>query len=190
MKLLASSDSITTAGDLAIYKCDGSTCTPQYGHFKHNDKYYTISASEAATEIVGSGYYSIINDSTNFIKCTPSATQGQPSTCQSFTKTNGYFMNSDKEVYACDESSCTLKTIATVTTCSGHSNDIIKDNNILKFCNTESSTALAFSSTTQYNLFSGFESEHDKYPTSITNDSTDIILLKIEQYSITMDTGN
>jgi len=171
-------DSVTTPANLVVYYCNDTKCERKYGHFKIGDNYYTVSETESKA-LDGSGYYLINANTDEFIVCS----SGQ--SCSTFTITDGYFMNSDNEVYLCASSglSCT-KQNSLPTECRGNANKIINVSGTLKFCNTVTSTPLAFTSTTQYNLFEGV-GDNDKYPT-ITS-GTKIILLKIEQYSITQD---
>jgi len=157
-----------------MYSCTTSgqsvTCSKADGYVKIGNDYFTIgtlTGSDSA-KIADSGYYLLsagATETTDLILC-------NSGTCNTATKSNGYFVNS-KNVYKCNTSSCNEETAASVIACTGNADKVINDTT-LKYCANADSSPIELSSATE-----GY----------ITKSGNSVTILKTSPYAVTTVTS-
>ncbi|OUM57859.1 hypothetical protein PIROE2DRAFT_17026 [Piromyces sp. E2] len=119
------------------------------------------------------GYYLTYFDPRNLIYCDASYK------CTKSTLTDGFFINSlNMNVIKCSKGTCQY--IIKGKSCLSNPNDVILNTNKLYYCNDKS--IIEFTNKERYYELNGIQAS-SKYP--IIKEGSDIILLKIDKYSVT-----
>ncbi|OUM66913.1 hypothetical protein PIROE2DRAFT_59085 [Piromyces sp. E2] len=101
--------------------------------------------------------------------------------CNITTKTNGYFINSNKNAIKCNSSKCESYIMS--SSCSNNNNEVIKtySYNEIKFC--LEYKEVSFLKNDHYKILSNINIKTSDFPDIISG--SDSILLRIDQYSVT-----